>query len=203
MVNFWSFLIGILSSLAAALILRYALDKLNLLFPFRRVLRDIKLLYREIASSGFKPDYIVTVDRNGTIIGAILAGFFGFETVISIATINERLQDGSRSTIISQAHLPRPEILQGKKLLIVICFNDTGTSLETVYRCFSSAPYKVEELRLAALYTSVSPKLKPKYFALEVGRDLKTSVNSIIYKMPWMSREWRHVLASERLADKR
>jgi len=194
-----AFIVGILSSIAAALILRVAIDKISLRFTFRRVLGDIRRLYAQIEDDGYVPDHIIAIDRNGTIVGAILAGFFGVETVISLATVNHRLADGSRTTVMLEAHLPKAEFLHHKTLLLVICFNDTGTSLEAVYRCLGAPPFEVKEMRSAALYTSVSPRLKPKYFAREVGRDLKTSVNRIVNKMPWMIREWRHVFGRERL----
>jgi hypoxanthine phosphoribosyltransferase len=199
--NVTSFVVGILSSIAAALILRLVIAKISLRFSFRRVLNDIRSLHSQIDRDRFVPDYIITIDRNGTIVGAILAGYFGVETVISIATVNHRLPDGSRTITVSEAHLPKPEYLYNKALLLVICFNDSGTSLEAVYRCLGTHPFQVKEMRSAALYTSVSPRFKPKYFVREAGRDLKTSVNRIVNKMPWMTREWRHVFARERLTD--
>jgi len=198
----WSFIIGIISSIAATLILRMLLDKLNLRFSFRRILNDIRSLYSQIIRDDFKPDYIVTIDRNATIIGGILAGYFGLETVISVATSNLRLPNGSRSTEVLKAHLPDPEVLKDKSLLLVICFNDSGKSLEAVHNYLLSPPFEIREIRTAALYTSVSPQIKPKYFAHEVGKDLKTSINRIINKMPWMTREWKHVFANERLPAK-
>jgi hypoxanthine phosphoribosyltransferase len=197
--NVVAFAVGVLASIGAALILRFGVERVSLRFSFRRLLRDIHKLHGRIEGDGFAPDRIVTIDRNGTIVGGMLAGLVGFDTVLAIGTATERLASGERVTIVPSEHLPRPEAVNGKKLLILICFNDTGTSLESVYKALSSPPFAPAEVRLAALYTSVSPKLRPKYFAYEVGRDLKTSINLIVYKMPWMSRDWRHILASERL----
>jgi hypoxanthine phosphoribosyltransferase len=197
--NLMSFFIGIISSIVAAFLFRWVLELLDLRFPFRRIMFDITTLYHRIDEDKYVPDLIVSIDRNGTIVGAILAGYFGYETVVSIATINGREKDGSRSIVISEAHLPKPDSIIGKRLLIIICFNDSGSSLEAVYQRLSMPLFSPAEIRMAALYTSVSPKLKPKYFAREVGRDLKTSINNIIYRMPWMVPGWRHVLASERL----
>ena len=198
-----SLFVGMLSSILAALLLQALASRLNLLFPFRRILGDVRKLYHLIRYDRFDPEFIITVDRNSTIVGSILAGFFGFQTVIAIATVNTRLPDGTRQISISNAHLPLPELLDGKKILLLICFNDTGTSLETVYHCLSNSPFKIAEIRIAALYTSVSPKIKPRYSVLQIGKDVNTSFNRIIYKMPWMSKEWRHVLGEERLPWKR
>jgi hypoxanthine phosphoribosyltransferase len=199
---FLSFVFGILSSIAAALLLQFFAGRLRLRFSFRRVMSDIRALYGKIRADEFVPDSIVTIDRNSAIVGAILSGFFTFNSIISIATRNERLPDGSRRITTDEARLPRPTALAGHNVLLLICFNDSGTSLDFVYSLLRSEFPQIKEIRTAALYSSASPKMRPRYCAWEVGRGLNASISRIINKMPWMSSEWHHIFASERIIDK-
>lgn len=198
-----SFFIGILSSLAATFFIKYVLERYSSRLNFKSVLKDILILHKMIDKDAFSPDYIVAIDRNGCIVGAILAGYMGTRTVISIATENVRKPDGKRESKLSEAHLPRQGVFFEKKILIIIAFNETGTSLEMVYNYYATLSEKPAEIRTAALYTTVSPKIKPKYFVKEVGQDIKVTINQIMYKMPWMKKEWKHSFGDERMPHKK
>ena len=196
--NAIAFGIGVISSIVAALIVRFAFDKLSLRFSFGRIMTDLRRIHSQMIDDGFTPDLVVTVDRSGTIVGGIWAGFIGLQTAFAIPTLTERLSTGERFTIVPPDRLPRPEAINGKKLLIFNCYNDTGSALEAVYQELTKHPFAPADVKLASLYTTMSPRVKPRYFAAEVGRDLNTSMNKLFFKMPWMAKEWRHALASER-----
>lgn len=193
-----SIIIGVVSSIVAALLLKYAVTIFKSRITFKSIMRNIIKLSDVITKDGYVPDLIVAIDRNSSVVGAILSGYFGLKTIISIATINLREADGSRTISISAEHLPNPEFIGNKKLLILICCNDSGTSLGTVYEYFSSMSVPPGEIRTAALFTTISPNFKPKYHAIEVGEDIKKPMNNIISRMPWMNDGWKHVFGSER-----
>ena len=73
-------------------------NRARLRLRFRAVLSLITDLAGQIERDGFKPDYIVTVDRNSGIVGSIFAGYIGLRAVVSIAAVHRRLPDGSRET---------------------------------------------------------------------------------------------------------
>jgi len=191
-------LIGVASSIIAALILIYAIEIYKSRVTFGTVMKNVVKLHKLIVGDGFVPDLIVAIDRNSSVVGAMLSGYFGLKAIISIATINTREPDGSRKINISPDHLPQAEVISKRKLLILICCNDSGTSLATVYDYFASIIEAPGEIRTAALYTTISPRLKPQYFSVEVGEDIKVPMNKIISRMPWMYPGWNHVFGKER-----
>lgn len=200
MAELGSVLIGVISSILAALLLKYMIDLVNKRMSFNRIMREIEHLNDLIVKDGYSPDLIVAIDRNSSVVGSILSGFFGLKTIISIATVNTREADGSRRIEISTEHLPNTDLMVNKKILLLICCNDSGTSLGTVFEYFSSLPTPPKEIRTAALFTTVSPQFRPRYYSVEVGEDVKLPMNKIISRMPWMKRGWKHVFGQERKA---
>ena len=193
-----SFALGVLSSIIAALVINFVTEKYSYHFSFRRVLKSIMKLYWKIQHDGFKPDYIVGLDRNGSIIASILSGYLGFRTIITAGTETARNPDGSRTTSLLHANLLIPDALSGKKILIVACYVDTGSTLEKVHEYYDSLPNRPSEIRTAALFTTLSPRFKPKYFVYELGKNLKAPVDKIMRGMPWMAEGWKYALADER-----
>jgi hypoxanthine phosphoribosyltransferase len=179
-----AFAIGVLSSIAAALTLKYIADKYATHISFRRTFKSIMTLNRKIQADGYLPDYIISVDRNGSIVGGILSGYLSLHPIIAAGTETVRQPDGSRRVKLSEPYSSCGGVLSGKRVLIVACFVDTGSSLETIYEYYASLPDGPAEIRTASLYTTTSPRFKPKYFIYEVGRDVKVSLSQIIPKMP-------------------
>jgi hypoxanthine phosphoribosyltransferase len=194
-----SFAVGVLSSIAAAWIFLLR-EKARLRLRFRAVLSLITGLAGQIERDGFKPDYIVTIDRNSGVVGSILAGYIGLRAVVSIAAVHRRLPGGSRETRLDPLSTQMLPLLAGSKVLVLICCNDSGTSLNHVVRALQELGKDAPaDIRTAALYTTISPAILPDYKAVVVGRDTRRSMNQIISRLPWMGHGWRHMLAAERI----
>jgi hypoxanthine phosphoribosyltransferase len=191
-------LLGIVSSLAAAWII-YLRGRARLRLRFRNILSFIAKVVKQVELDNFSPQYIVTVDRNSGVVGSILAGHIGLRAVVSVACEHHRLTDGTRDTRLDDVSKRTLSLLRGSRLLVLICCNDSGTSLKTVVDYLQSLGHDPEKIRTAAIYTSVSPSIVPRYSAVTVGLDTHKSMNQIISKLPWMTAGWHHVLGKERL----
>jgi hypoxanthine phosphoribosyltransferase len=194
-----SFLVGVLASVAAAylVILR---QRTRFRLGFRSIMANIGVLLSRMEAENYTPDLIVTIDRNSGVVGSIVAGHIGLTSVVSLATQNSRGSDGTRTIQLDPAFEPALAGLAGRNVLVLICCNDSGVSLEYIVTRLRTSATPPAEVRTAALYTSVSPALKPKYFAVEVGQDTKVSMNQIVSRLPWMTNGWKHVFGNERLA---
>lgn len=192
-----SFVLGIASSAAAAALVAFIANRSVLRFSFRRVLKDILQLRKQLQTDDYRPDLLVGIDRNGSIVASILAGHLGLRSILSAHTQTTRRPDGSREVALSQAHNPPEGSLAGKTILLVGCFIDTGKTAEAVYEYYKSRS-DTPDVRLAVLYTSPAPILKPKYHVYVMGKDIKVPITSVMHKMPWMSKEWRFSFADER-----
>lgn len=191
MTHVFTFVLGVLSSIVAALVLRHAADRYSSHISFRRVLKDVIALFRTIHKDEFVPDEIVGVDRNGSIVASILSGYIGFRPAMVIGTRTIHHANSPREVNLSTDNLPSEDAFCGKKVLIVCCYVDTGSALEVVYKYLCSLPKPPSEIRTAALYTTPSPRLKPKYFIHELGRDMKVSIDGVILNMPWIKEDWK------------
>lgn len=188
------FFIGVCSSIVATIVIWFVAGKYSRHFSFRRVFKDIMTLRKMIQADNFLPDYVVGVDRNGCIVASILSGYLGVTTIIAAGTENVRHNDGSRDVLLSKVHLPQSGVLSGKKLLIVCCFVDTGSALRVIHDYYSSLPDRPSEIKTAALYTTVSPRFKPRYYVCEIGKDIKLSIEQMIQRMPWINSDWKYLL---------
>jgi len=155
-------------------------------------------LYRQIDDDKYQPDYVIGIDRNGSIIASILSGYLGTRAIITAHTETIRYPDGSRSVNLRNEHLPPESNFSGKKILITACFVDTGSALEVVYKYFADLSNGPEEIRTAAIFATSSPRMKPKYLVHEIGKGIKTSIGRVMHAMPWMKQGWKYVLANER-----
>jgi hypoxanthine phosphoribosyltransferase len=192
-----SFVLGIASSVAAAVLLAFIANRSVLRFSFRRVLRDILKLRRLLEADNYRPDLLVGIDRNGSIVGSILAGHLGPTSILSAHTQTTRKPDGYREVVLSEPHNPPDGSLAGKTILLVGCFVDTGKTAEAVYEYYKSRS-DGPDVRVAALYTSPAPILKPRYHVYVIGRDINVPMTRVMHKMPWMSEEWKFSFAGER-----
>lgn len=197
-----SFLVGIVSSLAATWLI-FLREKARLRVRFRTILSLIVKIAKQLELDNYKPDYIVTVDRNSGVVGSILAGHVGLRAVVSVACVHHRLSDGSRETHLDEVSSRTLQLLGGSRILVLICCNDSGTSLNCVVNYLrhlgQSAPV---EIRTAAIYTTISPVIVPTYKGLIVGRDSHKPMTQIVSQLPWMTDGWQHILGLERLARK-
>jgi hypoxanthine phosphoribosyltransferase len=192
-----SFLIGVLSGLAAWALSIALMNWWEIRFTFARVQKMTEELATNLVSDGFRPDYVVAIDRNATILGTLLAGLLGLRTVVSVSTENKRLADGSRLTCVSDGYLCDVQALCGKKILVFIGFNNSGTSLETVYNRLVDACGGQSDIRTAAFYTSPSPRLMPQYLAVGTQSGTRSAVQ-MMDRMPWATKSWKRVLREER-----
>jgi len=195
-----SFLIGVISSIFATLIIRHVRTKYSSRLSFNGILDNIKILLKRMINDNFNPDYIITIDRNASIIGSIFAGFIATKSVLNIMTETIRLPDGTRKVKIIEETIPNDAVFNNKNILIITCFNDSGDTLKLVYEFISNILPSPNQIKTAALFTSISPVLKPSYYAKEVGTDIKAPMFILMKNMPWMLEGWRHVLANERKA---
>lgn len=195
-----SFVVGILSSLVATWLI-FLREKARLRVRFRTIVSLVVKVAKQLELDNFDPQYIVTVDRNSGVVGSILAGHIGLRAVVSVACEHHRLPDGSRETHLDDVSARTLRLLRGARVLVLICCNDTGTSLNCVVSHLrhlgANAP---ADIRTAAIYTTVSPGIVPTYKGLVVGRDSRKPMNQIVSQLPWMTSGWQHVLGTERLA---
>jgi len=198
-----AFTVGVVASIAASLIYALFIRRAESRFSFKQILEFVLDLVNLIENDEFRPDLIVAVDRNSAIAGGMIAGHLGLRTIVTAATENERLEDGSRTIRVVEGFLPHWDFFSGKKVLLFICFNDSGSSLDAVYHHLANCECPPAEIRTAALFTSASPKMVPRYFVKKVGVNLKTPVNKLMPKMPWITRSWKHVFAKERYGDQK
>lgn len=192
-----AFAIGIGSSLAATWLIN-GRQRLRFRLSLRAIRSMVEVLARRVEADSYVPDLIISIDRNGTIVGSILAACFGLRAPLSVSTENVRNKDGSRSIKISDPFLAGLSDLGGLRILVVICCNDTGTSLATVVSQVQIADAPPVEVRTCALYSSISPSQTPNYVGVVVGRDTKKSMNEILANLPWITPSWHYQLASER-----
>lgn len=200
--QFFSFAVGVISSLVASGLLVWR-ERSRSRTSFRSILRQIVKLAERLKVDDFRPDVIATIDRSGAVVGGILSGYIGHRSIVAISTINSRRPDGSRSIELDPISQDALECLYAKRVLLVICCNDSGTSLSFVHSQLTQATKPPLEIRTAAIYSSYSPGFKPTYVMTIVGRDTKKSMAQILPNLPWMTRGWNHVLGQERLAGKR
>jgi hypoxanthine phosphoribosyltransferase len=126
-----SFVVGILSSLAAAWIV-FLRRKARLPLRFRTIVAPIVKVAKQLEADNFSPQYIVTIDRNSGVVGSILAGHIGLRSVVSVACVHHRLADGLRETYLDDVSSRVLPLLRGSRVLVLICCNDSGTSLKCV-----------------------------------------------------------------------
>jgi hypoxanthine phosphoribosyltransferase len=196
---FLTFIIGIMSGAVVAVGLPYVKEKFYASLSFPRVFKKVMSLYSSIRSDGYDPDYIIGIDRSGCMIASMLSGYFGELTIMAAATETVRMPDGARKARLCESHLLNKDVLSGKKILIVSCFVDTGSSMEVVHEYYCSSQPPPSEIRTAALFITARPRFRPKYFVHQVGRDMNVPINKLMHKMPWMSKDRKHVLSDESL----
>ena len=192
-----AFLVGIASSVAAAWLLT-STGRIRRRVTFRTILREVRDMHDQIAADGYTPDYIVTIDRNSGIVGSILSGEFGLAAVVSVSTVNRRQADGTREIHIDPVHLGAMKKLRGKRVLVLICCNDSGTSLRHVVDCLAAEPSPPSEIRTAAIFSSPSPGFRPTYVGAVAGQDFKLTMPQLLERLPWVDADWKLQLATER-----
>jgi hypoxanthine phosphoribosyltransferase len=191
------FLVGVASSVAAAWLITSS-RRLRKRLTFRGVLHNVQGLFASISSDGFSPEYIVAVDRNSGVVGSILAGEFGLSAIVSVSTINSRTTEGARLIHLDPVHEVSLKELGGRRVLVLICCNDSGTSLQHVVDALLAQANPPAEVRTAALFSTQSPKLKPRYVGATAGIDFKLTMPQILQRLPWVDKHWKLQLASER-----
>lgn len=192
-----AFGVGVVSSLVATAIV-LSRGRLRFRMQFRRLVSRIVELVGSVTADGFQPDLVITIDRNSGVVGSIMAAHLGLAPSLSVGTENIRKPDGTRSVRILEPFLPSLEVLGGRNVLLVICCNDTGTSLGHVLEHIQSRDQPPLEVRTCALFSSISPGVKPRYVGVTVGRDTKKSMAQVLSSLPWVTDGWRFSLAEER-----
>lgn len=200
MQTFLSFLVGVLSSIAATglIILR---QRARFRLRFQSVLHLIGALGAAIRKDGFHFDHILTIGRNSGVAGSILAGEFGLEATVSVSTVKSRLKDGARTIELDRIGEEILPALAGERVLVFICCNDSGATLAYVVSRLTSLPHPPAEIRTAALYTAPSPAFMPQYTGAVLGKDTQQSMTKVLTGLPWVTSRWLHPLAGERLSS--
>lgn len=190
-----SFVLGVVSSVTATYLmimrgqLRYSLR-------FQSIIRLIHKLRQEIENDSFSYEYILALGRNSGVIASVLAGFSGTRSALTVTLLKERLSTGERTIAFDDFGEVMVSHLTGKRVLVIICCNDSGASLQ--YAVEKLKLSNVAELRTAALYSSPSPSFKPDYASVIVGRDTKLTMSEILARLPWARPGWVHPFAKER-----
>lgn len=192
-----SFAVGVLSSLCATWLL-FLRRRSRYRLHFRSVLTQIEDLVSEIKQDGFTFDHILALGRNSGVVGSIIAGVTGLSAATSISLIKSRNADGSRSICLAPIDELMLPGLADKAVLVLICCNDSGATLEYVVKRLNSLERQPKSLRTAALYTSPSPVFKPTYIGVVVGDDTKKTMSEILVGLPWVSPSWIHPFGRER-----
>src|SRR4051794_11839424 len=91
-----SFVIGVIASLVASWVV-VSRERAHSRTSFGSILRQIIKLSEQLKIDEFHPDIIMTIDRSGAVVGAILAGYLGQRSIVAVTTVNHRRADGSRS----------------------------------------------------------------------------------------------------------
>ena len=193
-----SFVIGIVASLVASWVV-VSRERAHSRTSFGSIVRQIVELAEQLKIDEYDPDIIMTIDRSGAIVGAVLAGHLGQRSIVAVTTVNHRRADGSRSIELDPISHYAFEGISSKRVLLVICCNDSGTSLSFVHRQLVGLKDPPLEIRTAAIYSSYSPGFKPTYAITIVGRDTRKTMAQILPNLPWMTRGWHYVLGQERL----
>lgn len=192
-----SFAVGVLSSLAAAGLL-YLRQRAKYRMGFRSIMRLVESLGDQIDRDGFRYERIVAIGRNSGVVGSILAGYVGLDAIVSINTSKGRSQDGERSIVVDAVSLQSLLHLSGKKVLVLICCNDSGATLAHVVRVLKECNSPPQEIRTASIYTSPSPAFKAQYNAVVLERDSARTMSKVLESLPWVNKKWHHPLAGER-----
>lgn len=192
-----SFIVGTCSSIFAAWILLFR-RRSKFRLRFNSVIALIGELADEIAKDGYDYDHIVSIGRNSGIAGSIMAGMVGLDAVVSLSLKKRRLPDGNRSIDLDNVARDSLGAMSQKKVLVLICCNDSGATLQFVVGKLKEVSPPPTEIRTAALYTAPSPLYRPHYSSVVVGHDTKKTMTEILHGLPWTSDRWIHPFRSER-----
>ena len=198
-----SFLFGVLSSIAATILIALSV-RLPLIRPrisFRVVMKDVRHLAELVnADSSCRPEVIVGINRSGAIVSGILCGLIRNSTISAPCILGLELErrDGKRYTGIG----PHAPDLSGVSNLLLVAFaNDTGSTIEAALHWLRSQSPNFK-VHTAALYSNPKSVVTPHFIGKEIVDGPFTHMNKYLVRMPWMTRGWRHDLASERLKSR-
>lgn len=192
-----SFMVGTLSSIFATWLILIR-KKTRFRLHFNSVVALVSDLADAIAKDGYDYDHVLALGRNSGVVGSILAGMVGLDAVVSISMLKRRLADGNRTIELDDAGENVLPTMCGKKVLVLLCCNDSGASLQYIVRRLEALDPNPSEIRTAALYTAPSPVFKPTYSAVTVGNDTKKTMTDILHGLPWASKRWIHPFEKER-----
>jgi hypoxanthine phosphoribosyltransferase len=193
------FLLGVISSLAAAGLLSVftAARILRRRVPFNLFLADVRKLVEQVNhDSGFAPQAVVAINRNGAIVGAILGGLLDSLTTRSplVIGLSLRRSSGRRETTVNTG---LPSFDDIKTAIVVCCVNDTGNALKLATDWLKENEPHVS-FKTAALYSTSNSIIHPDYIGRLIHVNQRPSVNKFMTRMPWMTKGWRHDLPDER-----
>ncbi|MGV6805891.1 MAG: phosphoribosyltransferase [Ruegeria sp.] len=195
-----SFFVGTLSSVFATwLLLVRQRSKFRL--HFHSVVSLIGELAGKISKDGYDYDHILALGRNSGVVGSIMAGMVGLNAVASVSMIKRRLPNGDRTIELDEVGESILSALSGKKVLVLLCCNDSGASLQYVVGRLQGLEPAPAEIRTAALYSTPSPVFRPNYSSVIVGNDTKKTMTDILHGLPWASGRWIHPFEKERMPE--
>jgi hypoxanthine phosphoribosyltransferase len=195
-----NFLVGVLSSLVATLIVAFYLRYVprGRRMPFRLIMRDLdRLVKRMKADSTFHPEAVVAISRSGAIVGGVLTGLLDGLTIqapLVFAIELKRGIDGVRTTVITSGPSNLSEF---KRIVLVTCTNDTGEALRAASEWIARNAPSVE-VRTAALYSRRNAVVHPDFVGRDTGKKGRYDTAKLLVGMPWMNENWTHDLPRER-----
>lgn len=190
------FVVGILSSLAATYMLFYR-TRIKYSMKFEKILSLVDDIKEKMKHDGFDYEFIVTLGRNSGVIGSILSGQSNLNSIISVGMKKIRLSNGERTIEFDEFSESIFKKLKGRKVLLLICCNDSGASLRYGFdRILRNSP---AILKTFAVYTMPSPIFKPDYHCIVVGVDTKKTMTEILNGLPWTKSRWIHPFGNERI----
>jgi len=195
-----SFGVGVLSSIVATAII-LARRRIKYRLRFQNIVKLIEGLARTIRDDGYSIDHVVAIGRNSGVVGSILAGSLGLQAIVSVSVLKSRAPSGARVTRLDTPSEAVLQSLGNTRVLLLICCNDSGSTLEFVSSNLANQHRAPTEIRTAALYSSPSPAYMPKYCAVTLERDSRQSMNKILNGLPWVTRSWIHPFGSERFSN--
>jgi hypothetical protein len=114
----------------------------------------------------FKPNFVVSIGKGGSIPGVILAESFGVNNLnIGIKSYN----NFNQSKILVYQDIPSYEALRGGYVLLVDDLADTGETMKFALEKFKLK--NVDYVKTATVFKKSGSKITPDYYAEEVSAD--------------------------------
>lgn len=130
------------------------------------VLKMLERLHTQMRAQSFHPDVVVGIDREGSIVASIFA--FNWRLKPYCALDRTFVITGHDRTV-EIIDTIRDESIKGRKVLIIDCEVNTGTTMRAA-KDFITRKKGAVEVRTMALGASITSTLTPDYVAFEFAQ---------------------------------